>query len=51
MKFDKTTKNTVVFAEVEEPGQEPLIPKLYIRKEAFDGERTPMAITVKVEEA
>jgi hypothetical protein len=43
--FEKSTKNTHKFEEVEQPGQAKIIGSLYVQKHAFNGS-VPKNITV-----
>lgn len=48
-RLDKNTKNTHRYAEILEPGEEPVIGKLYVHKRVLDG-LPPKEISVTVEE-
>ena len=45
---EKDTKNTVKFAEVQTPGEAPIIGTLYVQK-WFAGDATKVKVTVEVE--
>jgi hypothetical protein len=45
---EKDTKNTVKFAEVQTPGEPPIIGPVYVQK-WFAGEATKLKVTVEVQ--
>jgi hypothetical protein len=45
---EKDTKNTVKFAEVQAPGEPPIIGSLYVQK-WFVGDATKLKVTVEVQ--
>ncbi len=47
MKFEKETKNSLRFQEVEEKGQAPRIGTLYVKKYAVDGRPAELTVTVE----
>ena len=47
-KLEKETKNTVKFAEVQTPGQAPIIGALYVQKWAA-GDATKLKVTIEAE--
>lgn len=47
MKLVKSTKNTHVYGD---DSDEPIVPTIYVRKTAFEGQSAPKSITVEITE-